>query len=228
MHARSPFHHRADPRRSIAVDTSPLTGSRQKAGTRGHLSGQGSRRLIRAQGLRFPTSSREMHSKRQTSEPRAAPFPAGRLLPSQPRVGRELSTRPFAAASTKPARFPFPHRVPHEALEAEALLLGGVARDDERLRLLAGPGRARGRGRRHLPVPQRPAHFRRRHARRWAWPPRWERPVMAAGLSPPLLPARRKLLGAPQRRCRRQCGLRELCLSLLSLLRARVFAVREA
>lgn len=43
-----------------------------------------------------------------------------------------------------------PHRVPHQPLEAEALLLGGAAGDDERLRLLAGPGRPRGRGRRHF------------------------------------------------------------------------------
>lgn len=52
-----------------------------------------------------------------------------------------------------------PHRVPHEALEAEALLLGCAPGDDERLRLLAGPGRPRGRGRRHvpaLPVPRPP------------------------------------------------------------------------
>lgn len=45
-----------------------------------------------------------------------------------------------------------PHRVPHEALEAEALLLGRAPGDDERLRLLAGPGRPRGRGRRHVPA----------------------------------------------------------------------------
>lgn len=45
-----------------------------------------------------------------------------------------------------------PHRVPHEALEAEALLLGRAPGDDERLRLLAGPGRPRCRGRRHVPA----------------------------------------------------------------------------
>lgn len=50
----------------------------------------------------------------------------------------------------------WPHRVPHEPLEAEALLLGGAPRDDERLRLLAGPGRPRGRGRRHAPTATAP------------------------------------------------------------------------
>lgn len=71
----------------------------------------------------------------------------GLPLPSRPR-------RPGRGQGPKPGGCP--HRVPHEPLEAEALLLGGAPRDDERLRLLAGPGRPRGRGRRHAPAASAP------------------------------------------------------------------------
>lgn len=169
MHVRSPFHRRTDPRRNTAADTSPLTGSEQKAGIRRHplrTRVKTPHRSPRVEISQQLPGNAEQEADNGAPKDQGRPIPLRAPLPSTPRVGHELSTRPFAAHSTKRARFPSPHRVPHEALEAEALLLGGVARDDERLRLLAGPGRPRGRGRRHFPVPQRPAHFRRHRARR--------------------------------------------------------------
>lgn len=72
------------------------------------------------------------------------------LSPHGPRGG----ALGFPLLSRRPGPCPggCPHRVPHEALEAEALLLGRAPGDDERLWLLAGPGRPRGRGRRHVPA----------------------------------------------------------------------------
>lgn len=98
-------------------------------------------------------------------------------------VAVSVSLSPHGPATPGRGRGPdgCPHRVPHEPLEAEALLLGGAPRDDERLRLLAGPGRPRGRGRRHVPAASAPrpdGDVTPRDAPGLARPPR---PVMAAG-----------------------------------------------
>lgn len=87
MHVRSPFHHRTDPRRNTAADTSPPTGSEQKAGIRRHplrTRVKTPHRSPRVEISQQLPGNAEQEADNGAPKEQAAPFPSGRLSPQRP------------------------------------------------------------------------------------------------------------------------------------------------